>query len=95
MKISKNNGELMTSCKSWNKQYRFDLLILIGFDVYGFDQNTKEDQESIEKASQLCEICVLIISLFLFRLSFLVNSFVEDEIKNGIPAERIVSKDNL
>jgi len=24
--------------------------------VYGFDQNAKEDQESIEKASQLCEI---------------------------------------
>lgn len=37
MKISKNNGESMTS---W-------------FDVYGFDRNAKEDQESIEKASQL------------------------------------------
>ncbi|UJR27838.1 hypothetical protein I4U23_009104 [Adineta vaga] len=37
MKISKNNGEEMTS---W-------------FDIYGFDQNAKEDQESIEKASEL------------------------------------------
>jgi hypothetical protein len=30
-------------------------MIQIGFDVYGFDQNAKEDQESIEKASQLCK----------------------------------------
>jgi len=33
-----------------------ELIIHIGFDVYGFDQNAKEDQESIEKASQLCKI---------------------------------------
>jgi len=69
------------------------LIIQIGFDVYGFDQNAKEDQESIEKASQLCKNFLLIIYLFLFILSFLVNSFVEEEIKNGIPPERIVSKD--
>ncbi|CAF1494377.1 unnamed protein product [Adineta ricciae] len=36
MKISKNNGEEMTS---W-------------FDVHGFDQIAKEDQQSIERASQ-------------------------------------------
>ena len=28
----------------------------IGFDVYGFDQNAKEDQEGNEKASKLCKI---------------------------------------
>ncbi|CAF0914282.1 unnamed protein product [Rotaria sordida] len=54
--ISKNHGTPMTS---W-------------FDVYGFDESAKEDQEGIEKASQL------------------LNSFVEDEIKNGIPSERII-----
>ncbi|CAF4503390.1 unnamed protein product [Rotaria sp. Silwood2] len=57
IKISKNNGTPMTS---W-------------FDVYGFDENAKEDQEGIEKASQL------------------LNSLVEEEIKNGIPPERIVT----
>ncbi|CAF0832631.1 unnamed protein product [Rotaria sp. Silwood1] len=54
--ISKNNGTPMTS---W-------------FDVYGFDEQAKEDQEGIEKASQL------------------LNSFVEEEIKNGIPPDRIM-----
>ncbi|CAF3021865.1 unnamed protein product [Rotaria sp. Silwood2] len=56
IKISKNNGTPMTS---W-------------FDVYGFDENAKEDEEGIEKASQL------------------LNSLVEEEIKNGIPPERIM-----
>jgi hypothetical protein len=76
-----------------NEEYLWKWIIQIGFDVYGFDQNAKEDQESIEKASQLCEIGWLWRSLFSFHLLSLVNSFIEEEIKNGIPAERIVSKD--
>ena len=38
--------------KSWVTT-SLEQLILQGFDVYGFDQSAKEDQESIEKASQL------------------------------------------
>ena len=65
----------------------------IGFDVYGFEQNAKEDQASIEKASQLCKMFWLILILLLFMLLFLVNSFVEEEISNGIAPERIVSRE--
>jgi hypothetical protein len=28
----------------------------IGFDIYGLDQNAKEDQEGIEKSSKLCKV---------------------------------------
>ena len=66
-------------------------IISQGFDVYGFDQNAKEDRESIEKASQLRKISLWSINSSSFIQSFLVNRFIEEEIKNGIPAERIVS----
>jgi len=70
--------------------------LLIGFDIHGLDQNAKEDQEGIEKASKLCKIVFFEFhSFFLFILLFTVKDLVEDEIKNGIPPERIVSKYDL
>lgn len=44
-------------------------IVRIGFDVYGFDQNAKEDQESIEKASQLCKIKCL-VCLYRWKVPF-------------------------
>ena len=31
------------------------LFVSLGFDIHGLDQNAKEDQEGIEKASKLCK----------------------------------------
>ncbi len=53
----------------------------------------KKIKKVSRKHRNFVKIFLLIIYLFLFIRSFLVNSFVEEEIKNGIPPERIVSKD--
>lgn len=42
------------------------------FDITGLDQNSKEDQQGIEKSSKF------------------LNSLIEEEIRNGIPPERII-----
>ncbi len=55
-----------------NEEYLWKWIIQIGFDVYGFDQNAKEDQESIEKASQFCKI-LLIMKEFIFIQSIICS----------------------
>jgi hypothetical protein len=65
-------------------------MIHIGFDIVGLDQNAKEDQEGIEKSSKFCERVFFCYNLFYISIS-LVNNLIEEEIKNGISSERIVS----
>jgi hypothetical protein len=62
-----------------------------GFDIHGLDQNAKEDKEGIEKSSKLCKRFFSFIE-FVLRFSSVVNDLVEEEIKNGIPSERVVRK---
>ena len=67
-------------------------MISIGFDISGFDQNAKEDQEGIQKSSKFCEFRFKKFIFYFYFDYFLVNNLVEEEIKNGISPKRIVSK---
>ncbi len=62
-----------------------------GFDAYGLDRRSKEDQKGILESSKYRKYNFLFNNFFNF-LFFIVNDLIEEEINTGIPPERVVRK---
>jgi hypothetical protein len=65
-----------------------DVILKKGFDIYGLDQNAKEDQKGILEASKDRKDNFLFNNYF--YSIFVVNDLIEEEINNGISSKRVV-----
>ncbi len=63
-----------------------------GYDSYGLDRSTKQDEEGILQASKN-RMRFYSKDCFVMSFVLIVNHLIEEESKHGIPAERIVSSE--